>query len=62
MPDRAGDTLAQVTLAVAVAQLDRLALASGSAGGRRGSADDAAFQRDLGFNGGITARVQDFPA
>ncbi len=53
--------LPAVTRWIAVAKLDRLALAGGSARRHRGSARDAVFKHDFGLQGRITARIEDFP-
>ena len=46
----------------AVAQIDRLAGAHRSAGGRNGAPDRAALERHLGFYGRAGARIPDAPA
>jgi hypothetical protein len=53
------DALAQVAPLVAVAQLDRLALAGGGAGRHGRAAHGPALQHDLGLDGGVAAAVQD---
>ncbi len=54
--------LAAIALLVAVAQLDRFMRAGRGAGRHRGAADDAAFQRDVDFDGGIAAAVENLAA
>jgi len=45
---------------VAVAELNGFVFAGRSAGGHDGASKRAAFQNDVGFNGGISARVKNF--
>ena len=60
--DSLGHALAQIAALVAVAQLERLELAGGSAGGSTAACDRAVCQRDLSFNGGVAAGIQDLTA
>ena len=60
--DRLRDALAQIALLVAVAELERLALAGRRAGRHGGAADRAAFQHQFDFDGRVPARVQDLAA
>src|SRR5207245_3558199 len=53
------NALAPVALAVAVAQLQRLPLAGGRAGGNRRAAPRARLELDLGLHGGIAAGIED---
>ena len=53
---------AQIAALVAVAQLQSLELAGGSAGGGTAAGNRAVGQSDLGLNGGISAGVQDLAA
>src|SRR3546814_789508 len=57
---RLAHTLAEVAGLVAIAQFDRLASAGGRAGRHCGAARLAGSQSDLGFEGGIAARIKDF--
>ena len=57
-----GHALAQIAALVAVAQLQSLELAGGSAGGGTAAGNRAVGQSDLGLNGGISAGVQDLAA
>ncbi len=56
--DGLGDAFAEVTLFVAVAELDGFVFAGAGAGGNGGAADGAAREDDVHFNGGIAARVE----
>ncbi len=58
LPTALQRALAQVAGLVAVAQLDRFVLAGRSAGGHRGAAHAAVGQTNIGFHGGIAARIQ----
>jgi hypothetical protein len=60
--DRLGHALAEIAALIAVAQLDRLMLAGGGAGGYRGAALGAVFQLDIDLDGRIAATVEDFTA
>jgi hypothetical protein len=51
---------AHVIALVAVAELNGLVFARRGAGGHDGASKGAAFQNDVGFNSGISARVEDF--
>ena len=53
--------LAAVALRVAVAQLERLVLAGGRAARHGGAASRSARERDVGFDGGVAAAVENFP-
>ncbi len=53
---------ADVAALVAIAQLQRFVLAGGGAAGHGGAAARSAFQNDIGFDGGIAARIQNFAA
>ncbi len=57
--DSLQDALAQVARLVAVAQLDGLELAGGSAGRDRSAALCVIVEKDLDLNGGVAARVED---
>ena len=57
--DGLADALAEIACA-AVAQFHRLMRAGGGARRHHGAAKRAVSQRDLGFEGGITAAVEDF--
>src|SRR5690606_5302416 len=52
--------LAQVAALVAIAQFQRFTGTGGGTGGGTGTAEDAAFQNHIRFNGRVTARVQYF--
>ena len=52
--------LAEVVIFVAVAKLNGFVLAGGGAAGNGGAAYGSAVEDDVGFDGGITAGVQDF--
>src|SRR6185436_19783157 len=52
--------LAEVARLVAVAQLDRFARAGGGTGRHRRTAHDTGVEDDVGFDGRVTARVDDF--
>ena len=56
------DALAAKAALVAVAQLQRLKLAGGSAAGGRAAADGAVRQPDLGFDSGVAAGVDNLAA
>ena len=60
--DSLADALAAETALVAVAQLQGLELASGSAAGGSAAADGAVSQPDLGFDSGVAAGVDDLTA
>ena len=60
--DRLGDTLAEITALVAVAQFDRLMGAGRGARGNRGAPARAILQYDIDFDGGIAAGIEDFAA
>ena len=51
---------AEVTLLVAVAQLDRFARAGGRARGHGRASHDTGIQNHIGFNRGIAAGIDDF--
>ena len=51
---------AQVVLLVAVAQFDGFVFASGRAGGDGGAAHGPAGEGYVGFDGGISAGIEDF--
>jgi hypothetical protein len=53
-------SLAEVARLVAVAQLDRFLGTGGGARGHHRAAEAAVAERDLGFEGGIAAAVEDF--
>ena len=53
--------LAAIAALVAVAQLDGLAAAGGGAGGHRGAAHHAGLEQHVGLDGGVAARIEDFP-
>ena len=57
-----GHAFAQIAALVAVAQLQSLELAGGSAGGGTAAGNRAVGQSDLGLNSGISAGVQDLAA
>jgi len=59
---RAAHALAAVALGVPVAQLQHLVLAGGRAGGHRRAAERTIGQRDLRFDGGVAARIEDLPS
>jgi hypothetical protein len=59
--DRLAHAATEVTLLVAVAQLHRLALAGGGAGGHRRPSDGPALERHLHLDGGVAPAVQDLP-
>ena len=59
--DRAQDSFLEVSLRIAVAQLDGLMLAGGSAARNGGPAHRAALQPHVGFDRGIAARIQNLP-
>ena len=50
--------LAQVVRLVAVAQFHGFVLARGGAAGNCRAANRAAFENNVGFNGGVSARIQ----
>ncbi len=54
------NALAEIVALVAVAQFHGLMLAGRGARRHNGAAECAAFQNHVRFNGGVTARVQDF--
>ncbi len=56
--DRLRDAFAQVDLLVAVAQLPSLVDAGARAAGDRGGADRAVVERDVDFDGGIAAAIE----
>ena len=58
--DRLPDTLAAVTVFVAVAQLPGLVLAGGRSAGHGGAPADAAFEENFDLDRGVAARVEDF--
>src|SRR6185369_17855537 len=58
---RFDNALAEVALLVPVAQLDRFALAGGSARGHGRTAASAPVELDLHLHGGVAAAVQDLP-
>ncbi len=58
--DRLADTLAAISLLVAVAQFHRLMRAGGGAGRHSGASDIAVFQYDIDLHGRIAAAVQNF--
>ena len=60
VPDRLQYTLAEVALAVAIAQLQRLPGAGRGTGGRAGHTDCAAGQGHLGHDRRIAAGIHDF--
>ena len=60
--DGAQHALAEVARLVAVAQFEGFVLAGGGAGGHRGAAARAVFEDDVGFDGGIAARIENLPA
>jgi hypothetical protein len=57
-----GDALAEIPRLVAVAELECLALAGRRAGGHGRPSEGAALERDLDFNGGIAARIENLAA
>ena len=57
---RLENALAGIAALVAVAQLQRLVLAGGGSAGNGGASARSAFQDDIGFNGGISAGIQNF--
>ena len=52
--------LAHVVLLVAVAQLDGLVLSGAGSGGDGGAALGPAGEGDVGFDGGVSAGIEDF--
>ena len=58
--DSRQNALAHVAFGVPVALLDRLMGAGGGSGGNRRAARRAILQRHIDFNGGVSARIQDF--
>jgi hypothetical protein len=60
--DRLLHALAEITLLVAVAQLDRLMGTGGGARRHRRAADRAIFQHHIDFNGGIAPAIENFAA
>ncbi len=58
--DRLLHALAAEAGGIAVAQFHRLMCAGGGAGGHRGAAHRAAFQRHIDLHGGVAPAVQDF--
>src|SRR5690606_18860602 len=60
--DRLRHALAEVAALVAVAQLHCFARAGRRTRGHSGTADGPRCQNDIGFHGGIAARVDDFAA
>ena len=53
------DALAQVARLVAIAKLERLVFAGGSATRHRRATGDAVFQNDVDFDRGIAAAIED---
>ena len=53
------NAFAEIFRLVTVAKLERFVFTSGSAGRNRGTAEDAAFENDVRFHGGIPAGVKD---
>ena len=58
--DRLQHAFAEIAPLVAVAQLQRFVLAGGGSAGNGSAAAGAAFQDDIGFNGRISAGVENF--
>ena len=59
MVDGLGNALAQIAIAIAIAQLNSLKSTGGSAGGHHRTAKGAIIEHNFHLNGGIAARVQD---
>src|SRR5690606_34912701 len=57
---RPGDALAEVAFRIAVPQLQRLARARRCARGHRGAAHRPGFEDDVGLDGRVAPRVEDF--
>ncbi len=60
--DGVADALAEIALLVAVAQLDRLMRAGGSARRHAGAAERAVGEHDVDLDGRVAAAVQNLPA
>ena len=58
--DGVEDAFAHVVGLVAVAELDGFVLAGGGAGGDGGAAHGSAGEGDVGFDGGVSAGIEDF--
>ena len=58
--DGLAHAFAAVSRRVAIAQLERFALAGRRAGGHGGPSEGAALERHVDFDGRIAARIQDF--
>ena len=56
------DAFAEVAVGHAVAQFPRFVFAGAGAAGDDGTADGAALQGDLDFDGGVAARIDHFAA
>ena len=54
------DAFAEVVALVAVAEFDGFVLAGGGAAGNGGAAHGAAGEDDFGFDGGVSAGIEDF--
>ena len=54
------DAFAKIVLFVSIAEFDGFVLAGGGTAGNGGAAFGSGFEEDVGFDGGITAGVQDF--
>ena len=59
---RAKHALAEVARLIAVAQFEGFMFARGGARGHRGAPARAVFEQNVGFDGGITARIENLPA
>ena len=59
MVDGLGNALAQIAIAIAIAQLNGLESTGGSAGGHHRTAKGAIIEHNFHLNSGIAARVQD---
>jgi hypothetical protein len=57
--DGLADALAEVALLVAVAQFEGFVLAGGGARGDGGAAERPAAEDDVGFDGGVSAGIED---
>ena len=58
--DGVEDAFAEVVVLVAVAEFDGFVLAGGGSAGNGGAAFGSAVEEDVGFDGGVSAGVEDF--